>query len=67
MVLEKRKPRAYKIADTPYNKALERGKKSNCLELARVLENTATFYGKGFSIYAKNKHGLEVPVSFTVK
>lgn len=67
MPTEKRKPRAYKIADAPYNKALKRGKKDIYPELSVLLERVAIHYGKGFSIFAEDKKGTRALLSVTVK
>ena len=47
MAVEKRKPRAYKIADTPYNNAL---KKQKSPPLATFVEEVVTAIGKGATI-----------------
>lgn len=47
MAVEKRKPRAYKIADTPYIKAL---KKQKDPPLATFVEEVVTAIGKGSTI-----------------
>lgn len=46
--IEKRKPRSYKIADKPYNKAKKRANG----ELATLIEMWVTQYSKGLHISA---------------
>jgi hypothetical protein len=43
---EKRKPRAYKIADTPYKKAMRRAKKEK-KALASLIEEVVVAYSDG--------------------
>ena len=43
---EKRKPRAYKITDTDYNKAMRRAKKEKA-HLATMIEEVVYAYGDG--------------------
>jgi hypothetical protein len=45
--MEKRKPRSYKIADKPYNKAKRRAKG----ELATLIEHLVTEFGNGAGYY----------------
>ena len=52
MPVEKRKPRAYKIADTPYNKAL---KKQKSPPLATFVETVVTAIGNGATIIIEEK------------
>lgn len=47
MPTEKRKPRSYKIADTPYKKALKKQKEP---PLATFVEEIVTAIGKGDTI-----------------
>ena len=51
---EKRKARAYKVADNPYTKALNRGKKDG-LPLAQLLERVVVNYSKGWNIAVFDK------------
>jgi len=49
MEKEKRKPRAYKITDKRYNKAMRRAKKDK-KSLATLIEEWVIIYGEGFSM-----------------
>lgn len=49
---EKRKPRSYKIADTPYNNAL---KKQKDPPLATFVEEVVTAIGEGATVEIKHK------------
>lgn len=48
---EKRIPRSYKMAETPYRKAFHRGQKER-KPLATLLERVAELYGKGWKVVA---------------
>lgn len=56
MPTEKRKPRSYKIADTPYNKALKKQKKP---PLATFVEEVVTAIGNGQTITVNPKAAEE--------
>lgn len=52
MAAEKRKPRSYKIADKPYNKAI---KKQKDPPLATFIEQAVTAIGEGGTVTIKPK------------
>ena len=52
---EKRNVRTYKIADTPYGKAMKRGRRQ--MPLSNVLEEVAKFYGQGYAIMVRDVWG----------
>lgn len=52
---EKRKPRAYKIADKPYNRAKKRAKG----KLATIIETIVTCYGDGYNVFISNGESFE--------
>ena len=48
---EKRKPRAYKVTDVAYEKAMKRAQKENG-HLANLIENVILLYGGGANLKA---------------
>lgn len=59
--MEKRKQRKYKMAETPYRKAMARAKKAKD-NVCSIVESVLTAYSQGHQVLTIDKKGIETPI-----